>query len=204
MLDRPALAGADLRQRAEPERPAHHGGVLDEQLLLHGQCVEAGGDDRLHRLGHRQLRSGQLGTRARRSQQAAVEQHAHVLLREQRVPARAGEQRRPKLRREVGCLEQVGHQPRRLVVGQRRQLEDRGATPAHAPAGPPLDQLGAAGDEHQQAAREAAAEVIRDELEQAVVRPVHVLEDEDERAPGGDLLEEPAPGRERLDAVVAA
>ena len=161
VLDRPALAGADLRQRAQPERPADHGGILDEELLLHGQRVETGGDDRLHRLRHRQLRPGQLGARARRSQQAAVEQHAHVLLREERVPAGAGEQGRAKLRREVGRLQQVGHQPRCLVVGERRKLEGRGAAPAHSPAGPPLDQLGTAGDEHQQTAREAAAEVIR-------------------------------------------
>jgi hypothetical protein len=40
-----------------------------------------------------------------------------------------------------------------------------------------------------------------DEVEQALVRPVQVLEDEDERAPVGESLEEAAPGGEALVEV---
>jgi hypothetical protein len=40
-----------------------------------------------------------------------------------------------------------------------------------------------------------------DEVEQALVRPVQVLEDEDEWAPVGEGLEEAAPGGEALVEV---
>ena len=43
-----------------------------------------------------------------------------------------------------------------------------------------------------------------DEVEQAVVGPVEILEDEDERAPFGEGFEEPPPGGERLGLSIAA
>ena len=43
-----------------------------------------------------------------------------------------------------------------------------------------------------------------DEVEQAVVCPVEVLEDEDERVLLGERFEEPPPGRERLGLAVGA
>ena len=51
--------------------------------------------------------------------------------------------------------------------------------------------------------RRPVDEVV-DEVEQAVVGPVQILEDEDERALLGERLEEPPPGRERLRLPVAA
>ena len=45
---------------------------------------------------------------------------------------------------------------------------------------------------------------VLDEVEQAVVGPVHVLEGEDDAAGRGQTLDEPPPGRERLAPAVAA
>jgi hypothetical protein len=44
---------------------------------------------------------------------------------------------------------------------------------------------------------------VVDEVEQALVRPVEVLEDDDERAPLGETLEETPPSREALDAPIS-
>jgi hypothetical protein len=45
---------------------------------------------------------------------------------------------------------------------------------------------------------------VVDEVEQAVVGPVQVFEDEDEGVPLGESFEEPTPGRERLSLSIAA
>ena len=47
-------------------------------------------------------------------------------------------------------------------------------------------------------AERAQSDELVDEVEQAVVGPVQVFEDEDERMPVGQRLEEPPPGREAL------
>ena len=52
--------------------------------------------------------------------------------------------------------------------------------------------------EHEQRDALRALDELVDEVEQRVVRPVQVLEHEDERALFGHSLEEPAPRRERL------
>ena len=67
-------------------------------------------------------------------------------------------------------------------------------------AGRRVEQLGAcrAEDEQRDAAR--PVDEVVDEVEQRVVGPVQVLEDEDERALVGERLEEAAPRRERLVA----
>ena len=203
VLRRPALPLPDLGQRAEPERAADHRRVLQQQLLIRGQRVEAGGDDRLHRLRQRQVGAGQLRPRALAAQQPAVEQHPHVLLGEQRVAAGPRQQRRAQLRRQLCSVQQVGDHVGRLLIRQRLQLE-HGAARRTGPLRPPVEQLRPAGGHHQQGAGEAVAEVVGDELEQPVVGPVDVLEHQHQRAARGDLLQEAAPGGKRLGAAVAA
>ena len=50
MLDLARLAAAHLGQRPRPENLAQHGGVLEQALPVRRQGVEAGGDQRLHRV----------------------------------------------------------------------------------------------------------------------------------------------------------
>ena len=67
-----------------------------------------------------------------------------------------------------------------------------------------VEQLGAGGaDDEQRHAARPLHELV-DEVEQSLVRPVEVFEDEDQRPLSGQLLEEAAPGRERLVDDVAA
>ena len=46
------VAVTHLRQRPRPEHLADHRGVLEQALPLGGEGVEAGGDQRLHRIGY--------------------------------------------------------------------------------------------------------------------------------------------------------
>jgi hypothetical protein len=85
---------------AEPEHLPHHGRVLQQRLLGRRQRVESRGDDALHRL--RQV----LGA-------ATLGEHAHILLRVQRVSPAPLEQ----VLRRLGA--ERPDQLRRLVVGER-------------------------------------------------------------------------------------
>ena len=69
---------------------------------------------------------------------------------------------------------------------------------AGAPVGPPLEQLRPGEREDQDRDAAAPLEQVVDEVEQARVGPVQVLEDEDDGARRGDPLEERPPRREEL------
>ena len=92
---------------------------------------------------------------------------------------------------------------RRLLVRERRERERRRVQLAAAPAGPALEQLRPRGaDDEQRNVRHPLDELV-DEVEQALVRPVQVLDDEHERPLLGERLEEAAPGGEGLATSVA-
>ena len=95
-------------QGAEPEDLPDDGRVLDQRLLLGCQRVEAGGDDPLDRLRERQAGAG-----------ARLGEHANVLLRVERVPARVGQELGgpPVLQRLL--RKQRADQVLRLLVGER-------------------------------------------------------------------------------------
>ena len=96
------------------------------------------------------------------------------------------------------------HEARRLLRGQGRERDRRRVRLSSAPPGTAGEQLWAGrADDEQRNSRRPVDEVI-DEVEQAVVRPVQVLEDEDERVLLGERFEEPPPGRERLGLAVGA
>ena len=101
------------------------------------------------------------------------------------------------------AAEQGVQERRGLLVREWREQERRRVRLAAAPAGPPRQQLRPRGAEDEE--RDAARPVdeVVDEVEQRVVGPVQVLEDEDERALVGDRLEVAPPGGERLVAAVA-
>ena len=166
---------------------------MEEGLLLETEQVEPGGDDPLHRLRQRQLLD-----------RAPLAEHAHILLGVERVPARPREEGRLRLRREHGLLQQSEYELSGLRLRERRQRDRGRVRLAATPAGPPREQLRPrARDDEQRNARRPVDEVV-DEVEQMLVGPVQVLEDEDERPLRGEILEEPPPSRERLAATVAA
>ena len=176
-------------ERPGPEDLADHRCVLDQELLVGRKRVEPGGDDPLDRLGEVSLRP-------------AVAHHADILLRVEGVPARAGEHRRLEVRLDDRLLEQQADESCCLRIGERTERHRRGVHLAAAPPGPALQQLGPRrGDDQQRHASHPFDEVV-DEVEETLVRPVEVLEDEHGRAGVGQRLEETTPRRERLGPAV--
>ena len=106
--------GADRRERTDPKDLSEHCRILEQRLSLDVERVEARCDDALHGLRQRQLLC-----------RPALSEHAHELLRVQRVTAGAVEQHRLRLGREERPLAQRRDQLRGLFVGQRRQRDDR-------------------------------------------------------------------------------
>ena len=169
-------------ERACPEHLAVNGCVLEQRFLVRGERVEARRDDSLHGLGERQpLRFTPLG------------QHADVLLRVERVALRTREELRLRSRVEHGLVEERRHEPGGVGVRERRERDRVRVELAAAPARTPLEQLrtGGAQDEQRHAAR--PVDEVVDEIEQALVRPVQILEHEHGRLRVGEGLEQLTP-----------
>ena len=161
-----------------------HGGLLEQVLLGPRERVEPGGDHALHRF--RQVAG-----------RSAFGEHADVLLGEERVAARPLEQRLPVVRELQRLVEQARDQLRRLLLVQRLQGDGGRVRLPAAPGTASLQQLGPRRpDDDQRRGAKQVDEVVQ-ELEQAVVGPVQVLEDEHCRPALGDGVEEPAPGGRR-------
>ena len=127
------------------------------------------------------------------------------LLGVERVAASPLEQRLLRLARRAPAARGATDQSRCLLVGERRETrEGRRVQLSAAPAGASLEELGPRRRDHEQRHVRDPFDELVDEVEQAVVGPVEVLEDEDEGAPLGQRLEEAAPGGERLAAPVDA
>ncbi len=186
----------EVRKRgraARPEDLAEDGGCLQQALLVRRQPVEACGDDPLNCLRQRQI--------LRRS---ALDVQARELLRVQRISTGALEQRRLRVRGQENLLEDVRKDLRGFVVRERRQRDRARVQLAAAPAGTPIEQLRARGAEHEQGDSGRPLDELVDEVEQAVVGPVQILEDEHERMLLGEALEVGSPSGERLALLIAA
>ncbi len=188
LLDRPAIVSAGCSDGSGPEHTPDHRGVLHSSLLVLRQRIKTGGDERLHR-----VRYGLVA--------AALADHPHVLLREQGVTTRLLEERRPRLGRDIRDREQLLDQRCGVLVGERLQAQ-HGLTLARSPARPALEKLGSCGGDHEDGDVGQPLSERGHEVEQSVVRPVEVLEDEDERAHAGQRLDVPAPGCEALGPPV--
>ena len=94
-------------------------------------------------------------------------------------------------------------EPTGLRVGQRRQGHRERVGLAAAPAGAPGEQLRPCGSHDEERHTGRPVDEVIDEVEQAVVGPLEVLENEHERPLVGERLEEPAPCGECLSASIA-
>ena len=134
---------------------------------------------------------------------APLEEELGELLRVEGIAACTFQQRLLRLGGQHGSLQELRDEERGLVLAQRRERERRRVELAAAPARAPLEQLGPRGcDRQQRDVRDPVDELVH-EVEQALVRPVEVLEDDDEWPLLGHRLEKASPGGEgRLPAVV--
>ena len=201
------LVGRATGDGGEPvagERLAEHGAVLEQPSLLGREAVEPGGDQRVQRLGHLELADLRDGAvdRALLCDQAPVEQHPHRLDGVERDALGAGED---LLTRAFG---QARHEPREKLLHralrQWLEVERREVAVAGAPRRPPLGQLRPRERDHVERRVARPLEQVLDEVEQARIRPLHVLEREDGRVDVGEALEEEPPGGEEVLLVTCA
>ena len=114
-------------RRAPRERPSRSSfrrrSVLEQRLRVRAERVQPRRDQRLHGLGTASVLAV-----------SALDVHAHELLRVERVAARPLEQRRLRLRRQHGPLEQSRTSRAVSLRGQRREPDRRRVPPPSAPA----------------------------------------------------------------------
>jgi hypothetical protein len=186
-------AAALSDERAAPEDLPGDGGVLDQLLLRPGECVEPRGDQALQRVGYGQVAAAGA---------AALGDEPRELLGVERVPARAREDGVLQVGRQHRALEHRMDELRRLGLAERRERQrDRVRLPA-APVRTAREELGACRRDDEQRDVGRPVDEAVEKVEQAVVGPVEVLEDEHRRALVGERLDEPAPRGERLAASI--
>ena len=188
----------ERRDSPHAERLAEHRPVLKKPALRGREAVEPRGDQRVQRLRNLERRD-LLGRPVRRAflcEQTAIEQHAHGFHRVQRHAFGALEDLPPQ------ALGQAGHEPLEQLLhgafGKRLEVERREVAVARSPTRPPLVQLGPRERDHVEREIARPLEQVLDEVEQARVRPVHVLEREHGGVHLGEPLEEQPPGREQI------
>lgn len=130
---------------------------------------------------------------------SAVEQHAHGLDCVERDALGAVEDAPPQLVRETG--DETGQQLLHGLVGQRLEVERREAPLARTPGGALVGELGPRQRQHEERVAPRPLEQVLEEVEQAGVGPLHVLEDEHGRRALGEALEQDPPGREEVLVV---
>ncbi len=207
-----ALVPANGNERSDPADPTEHGRVVQHRLLSGVKGVKPGGDDRVDGLGQRQptvralpSAGGVQLTRARievLGAQAAVPQHAHVFLGEQRVAVHGRGQVRLDRPGEPVVGEERAEQPGGVVRRQRVERHRGRGRSAGDPSRPALQQLRPGGRDHEQRDRAGrpggSVEQALQEVEQCVVRPMEVLDHQDQRPASGQRVQEAPPGGERL------
>ena len=168
-------AGHEPVERTAPEHPADQRGGLEHALLTRLQPVDPGGDQGLNAVGDA-------------VELLVLPEHAGDLLEEQRVALRPLEHERPLGGRHLGSCEQRIGESAALGRVERPELDRARAANAAAPGGARVEQVRARDrdDQHRDVA-ERPGEML-DQVEQRLLRPVHVLEDEDERLQLGELL----------------
>ncbi len=101
-------------------------------------------------------------------------------------------------------LEELADQARGVFVAQRHRRDRERVLLAAAPAGASREELRARGAHDEERDGRRPVDQVVDEVEQALVGPVEVLEDEHERPLVGETLEEPPPRGESLVPAIAA
>ena len=191
----------DGRERFEGETLADHGRGLDEPPIVFAKRVEPRRDQGVERVRHGNVGGVALHLVAAvpgGHEVAAVDQHAHRLDRVERdALGTTGDCPHRVLR---NARESATNHLRHLLRLERLELHRRQAAHVGAPSRAPLVDLRTSQRYHEDRPVAGPIEQLLDEIEHALVRPLHVLEDEHRRAAIGDALEECAPHGEELVA----
>ena len=197
-------AFGDRGDRLDDEGLPENGRVLDE-LALHGlEAVDARRDERVQRLRHRErvdLADDPIRA-VRLLELPAVHEHPHRLDGVERDSLGAG----------ADCGSHLLRQARDEAVQERlhrvgRQRLERQAREAaarrRAERGSLLGELGSREPEDEDRLGARPLHEVLDEVEQAGICPLEILEHEDRRLLIGERLDEEAPRREEILALVA-
>ena len=186
------VEAADGSETRHGEALPEDGRIADERSIGRVECVETGRDERLER-----GRDGQIGQCRTPCRPVPAATSIRIGLdRVQRDAVGPGDDRRPAIGREARGerREDLAHR----VVGERLEGEPDEGPPTGPPSRPALDQFGPGQRDDGQRHARAPVEHVIDEVEQAGVCPMEVLEQEDDGPARGDPLEERAPGAEQL------
>ena len=199
-------SSSSLLPREHPERGfgeplSEHGGVVEQAPFVRCEAVEPGGDQGVQRLRNLELLDlcGEAVGRTLLNEQAAVEQHSHRLDCVERHALRPGEHLVANALRKTG-----NEAAQELVHGRgRERLEvDRGeASLSGTPGRATFEQLRPREGDDEQRVVAGPVEQVLDEIEQAFVGPLHVLEHEHRRISVGQPLEEQSPRGEQVVSV---
>ena len=133
----------------------------------------------------------------------SLAKHADVLLGVERIAARPLEQDRLRLGGQQRPLAEGRNQHGGLVVRERRERDRCGVELAPDPSRPSFEELEPGGTEDEHRNISHPVDELFDEVQEALVGPLDVLEDEHEGSLLGERLEEAPPSGESLLARAA-
>ena len=192
------LGAREGGQRISREGLAENRRVLEQPPLFGGQAVESSRDEGVQCL--RDFERFDLAREPVRGavlhEQAAVEQHPHRLDRVERDAFGAREDAVANLEREP--RHEPGQQFLHGLLRERLEIQRCEAPLPGAPGRPALHQLWPCERDHEDRVAPRPVEQVLDEVEQARVGPLHVLEGEHRRIALREALEEEPPRGEEI------
>jgi hypothetical protein len=190
-------ARLERRQGLGLEGSAQDRPQLDDPPRVRLQGVEAGEDRQVHRIRQRGDRARdrcRIGARAE-----AIDERTDDLAGVERVALGAIDDRGDDLGR--GLIEEIGDELCHRLLGQWLERNRDGVSSSAAPGRPPVEQLGPGKRDHQQRYLRPGLQDRLNEVQQAVARPVQVLDHEHDRDPSRRELDESPPGPKERDPV---
>jgi len=115
-----------------------------------------------------------------------------------RIPFRRRRDPLSHLVREIRPREEVLDQRLGLVFGERLEQDRRRVHLPSTPAGTGIEEFGPRHAQQEDRRLSAPVGYVVDEIEQCLLCPVQVVEDQDQRAAPGERLEEPSCSAERV------
>ena len=174
------------------------GSSLDGGALVPAQLIQSRGEECLDRRRHRDRSEipDHHPAPVFAYEEPVVDEHGEHLLDEERVAFGCAGDSSPHLVGEVGFADEVRDQLRALVVGERLEEDGSRIQLASRPAGSSVEQLRPGHAEEQDRHSPRPVCEVLDEVEERLLAPVYVVEDDDKWPAGRQSFEEHANGVE--------
>ena len=187
----PSALGQEMRHGVPDEDLADDRGRFDHGSLVGLQVVEARREQRVDRRRHDGASDvgGRVPASALEADEPLVDEHRDELLDEERVPLGGFHDARPNALVQAGPAEQVLRDGARVVLGETFELDARRAGRG-GPLGMRLEELVSSRADHEQGGVVGRLEDVPDQIEEARLGPVDVLEQDDERSRPGERLQQ--------------